>query len=307
MIRQHYEMAGFVIGRETPGQTVTKEFQGDIRRHLLAPLFAFLDEFIFLLRYVSYYFMSCVPVGGVTNVKAATFNKMALKMLSDLAAIRGLCAIGLDGSARMLLRLLYETAILWCRFLLDEASRFEFENATTPKASNEFWHKYIARNKSRTYVRGKMHELGMNWMGDYQDGKYLDAANELMGIASHPSFLMASLAMDVDFKQPTENFAVREPILTSHFTLCTTIFIVILPFSFTPDLDYNLISIDMLQRGEMFPANSRTKTWDEYSRYVRLMFMSQFFAAIEFMNGLHLEVTAQLSGDTSMTASGFIH
>jgi len=135
-IKLIYEKAGFLIPSGTPGASVTEEFPGEVADDELRSLYVFIDEFIALFRYAGFYFMSAIPEGGA---RAATFYRLSARQARNLASIRLLCSSGLDTNARMLLRLLYETSLLWSRFLIDENCRVEFEGCGDANSSNDFW------------------------------------------------------------------------------------------------------------------------------------------------------------------------
>ena len=108
-----------------------------------------------------------------------------------------------------------------------------------------------------------------------------------MGVASHAT--LGSVIIDAiqDVTDPNDQMVVRRTSNFSHFTLSTAIFVSMLPFSFLPEIEYSLRTIDMLERGPWHPKNSKAKNWEEYCRIIRLMPISLFFASVEFTNGLN--------------------
>ena len=276
--------------QQTPGQEICKEFKIEINQNPLGSLYAFVDELIFVLRYIGYYFLSAM---AVKNPRAVTFYRLSIQMLSTLASIRALCGLGLDSNARMQLRLLYETTILWCRFIFDEEARQAFEACDSPAVTNSFWHRYVSKQKSEKYIKNKTSELSLNWLGDYDDGRYLADAQMRMGLAAHPSLLGVSYDTMQSIQSPsTSSFGSGSTSGASSFTLSSAIFVTTMPFCFLPEIDYKLRTVDMLERGPFYPANHKASSWEEYCRIVRLMPMSLFLASIQFSNGVSRSIKA---------------
>lgn len=279
-IRLIYENAGFQVPSGTPGASVTKEFSGEVSDDELAALYVFVDEYIALFRYVGFYFMSAIPRSGRA---AATFYKLSVRQAGNLASIRLLCSSGLDMNARMLLRLLYETSLLWSRFLVDEVSRIDFEACLDAKSSNDFWHKYLAKGKTEKFMISMAAERGLVWLGN------LDAVMEEMkaknSLTAHPTNLASSFDGLADFK--SENYAVNRPSTASHFTLSTALFAAVMPFALKPDIPYGFNSVDLRgTEAPWAPEHSQPLSWEEYNHTLRDMFPSLWLMVLRFVEGL---------------------
>ncbi|MDQ9171723.1 hypothetical protein Q8A64_15015 [Oxalobacteraceae bacterium R-40] len=275
-----YEKAGFLVPNGTPGVSVTKEFPGEVGDDELASLYVFVDEFIALFRYSSFYFMSAIPEGGS---RATTFYRLSIRQTKNLASIRLLCSSGLDTNARMLLRLLYETSLLWSRFLIDESCRIEFEGCVDTNLTNDFWHKYLAKGKNEKFMKAAAAERGLIWLGN------LDATMEDMkvknSLTAHPTNLASYFDGIADFK--SESYAIQRPASASHFTLSTALFAATLPFALKPDIPYGFDSLDLRTAEELWPPeHSQPLTWEQYNQSLRDLFPSLWLMALRFIDGL---------------------
>src|SRR5690554_3587860 len=143
-IRLMYQKQGFQVNDAVPGDHVQAEFGIDVGEAPFAALYAFVDEYIALLRYQSIYFLSA---DHKVFPSAMTFYRLSIRQLRTLTSIRILCSYGLDANARFQLRLLYETAQLWVRFRIDQQILGDYTACTTSESANKFWHKYLSKEK----------------------------------------------------------------------------------------------------------------------------------------------------------------
>jgi hypothetical protein len=152
LIRKAYEHCGFELASgHTPGAMVRREYVGhNLSGNPYGALFHIIDEMTALVRFLSVGFMVAAPED---SEGAGFFWKMSAKAVSNLATIRVLSFLGLDGNARMVLRHHYETMLLWSRGRVDDAARIDFTRVSDPSESNEYWHKYLARSKSERFIR----------------------------------------------------------------------------------------------------------------------------------------------------------
>lgn len=275
-----YQDAGFKVPSGTPGGSVTKEFPGEVGDDELAALYVFVDEYIALFRYVGFYFMSAIPK---SSRAAATFYKLSVRQARNLASIRLLCSSGLDMNARMLLRLLYETSLLWSRFLVDETCRIDFEACVDANTTNEFWHKYLAKGKTEKFMLAVAAERNLAWVGS------LDAEMEEMktknSLTAHPTNLALSFDSLADFK--SEHYAIDRPSTASHFTLSTALFAAVMPFALKPDIPYGFDLVDLRDTEQPWPPeHSQALSWEEYNLALRDMFPRLWLMALRFVQGL---------------------
>lgn len=279
-VKLMYENAGFRILSGTPGMSVTNEFPGEVSDDELAALYVFIDEYIALYRYAGFYFMSAIPKSGKA---ATTFYNLSVRQARNLASIRLLCSSGLDMNARMLLRLLYETSLLWSRFLVDEPCRIDFEACVDAKTTNEFWHKYLAKGKTEKFMISVAAERKLVWLGN------LDAEMEEMktknSLTAHPTNLASSFDSLADFK--SQHYAIDRPSAASHFTLSTALFAAVMPFALKPDIPYGFDSLDLRGTEEPWtPEHSQSLSWVEYNLALRDMFPRLWLMALRFVQGL---------------------
>lgn len=279
-VKLMYEDAGFLIPGGTPGGSVTREFPGAISDDELAALYVFVDEYIAIFRYVGFYFMSGIPHSGPT---AATFYKLSVRQARNLASIRLLCSSGLDMNARMLLRLLYETSLLWSRFLVDDVCRTEFESCCDPITTNGFWHKYLAKGKTEKFMISVAAERGLIWLGSMDEE--MAEMKTKNSFTAHPTNLASYFDGLEDFKN--EHYAINRATKASHFTLSTALFAAAMPFALKPDVPYRIETID-LRRPEVLwpPEHSESLSWYEYNLALRDMLPSLWVMAIRFIEGL---------------------
>jgi hypothetical protein len=275
-----YEAAGFIVPNGTPGASVTNEFPIDINDKPLAALYVFIDEYIALFRYAGFYFTSAIPNSPAA---ATTFYRLSARQARNLASIRLLCSTGLDTNARMLVRLLYETSLLWSRFLLDEDARIEFEKCFDSKSANEYWHKYLSKGKTESFMIKATEEKGLLWLGNYKEAiEELKAKNSL---TAHPTNLLSWFDGVEDLR--TENYAINPPTAASHFTLSHALFAAAMPFAIKPDLPYKLSSIDLRRDQEPWPPiHSKPLSWEEYNKELRDMFPRLWVMAVRFIEEL---------------------
>lgn len=280
-IRLHWAEAGFDIGREVLGKSVPAEFGQDVAAHRLGALYAFIDEYLVLLRYVSYYFLSAVPASGQ---RAMLYNRLAIRQLRTAAAIRALCGLGLDGNARLQLRLLYETSLLWVRVRLDTTVMHDFESSGTPEKANAFWHKYLSKEKNERWLASELSRGKYVWLGVF-DTAIADMKTKI-SVATHPTLLQAALDTLQDIETPTDSLVLGQPSVASHFTLSATLLAAAIPFSLKPDPSYALTAIDMRERGPWHPKHRTAADWEEYNQYVRDMFVRLYLASLRFTEEL---------------------
>jgi hypothetical protein len=279
-IRLHWLEAGFDIGDEVLGKDVAAEFGQDVRTHRLGSLYAFLDEYLVLLRYVSYYFLFAVPASGQ---RAMLYNRLAIRQLRTAASIRALCSLGLDGNARLQLRLLYETSLLWVRVRLDPNVRQDFESSGTPEQANAFWHKYLSKEKNEKWLTGELAGGKYFWLGAFDTA--IAEMKSKISVATHPTWLQAYLDTLEDWEL-TDGLILSQPSEASHFTLSFTLLVAAIPFSLKPDPPYALGSIDIWKDGQLHPKHRTAVDWEEYNRHLRDMFVRLYLASMRFTEEL---------------------
>ncbi len=281
-IRLLYGKVGFELPVSTLGEAVASEFNKDISNTPLAALYAFVDEQIALLRLVSFYFISAALD---KENKGLIFYRLAIKQIKTLSSIRLLCTYGLDVNARMQLRLLYETSIVWARLRVDKQALDEFSLASTPELTNSFWHKYIAKSKTEKFLDAKFSESGHFWLGG--SNVMIEELKKKISSVSHPSFLAAFFDTLYDWANKENSVALTEPSQSSHFTLSYATLVVSIPFSIKPEPPYGFSCIDMFEKNrDISPLKHPQADWDEYSQKIRDMFPTLIIMAVRFSEGL---------------------
>lgn len=274
-----YRNAGFEAPDKPLGEEVATEFRKDIKNTPLAALYAFVDEQIALLRLASFYFLS--TISDKENI-GRIFYKLTIKQIKTLASIRLLCTYGLDVNARMQLRLLYETSVLWSRLRVDKQARDDFVLANNTELSNAFWHKYISKSKTEKFLDKMFSENGNIWLGGANP--IIEELKRKIGPSSHPSFLSTYFDTSNDSE---DNVALSDTKPSSHFTLSLSILAVSIPFSLKPEPTYDLSCINMFENNQYVPPlNHPNADWDEYSQKVRDMIPTLVLMAVRFTEGL---------------------
>lgn len=277
-IRLIYENQGFQLADAVPGDQVQNELGIDVRDAPISALYAFVDEYIILLRCQSIYFLSVVHENSPS---AMTFYRLSIRQLRTLTSIRALCSYGLDANARLQLRLLYETAQLWARFRIDRDTLSDYTACSTPESANKFWHKYLSKEKTERYLRNQVQEGRVSWIGGVED--QINDLKQKLSLVAHPTFIADYHETLADWNGHQEMAVVTKPLKSSYFTLSKAIFVTAMPFTISPDLPYNLDSIS-LRKGEAGwdPIQHPTESWEEYNSHLRNMLPALFLMAIRF-------------------------
>lgn len=278
--------AGFSIEQGRLGLQAENEFNTNIETELAA-LYVFVDEYLVLLRYVSFYFLSGMA-GAISEddkdsvAKAKLFYQLSIKQLQTTTSIRLLCSNGLDGNARSQLRLLYEYSLLWIRLLYDIEVTREYQAASTPELSNKFWHKYISRGKNESWVEEYLNKEKIFCLRPHE--KTLEEFKYIISTTSHPSFIQGNIDSQFDFDD-LDNIFLSTPTPASHFTLSYTLLICATPFSLKPFPDYQLKTLD-LRDGMFYPEYKEKIEWDTYNARLHEMFSRLYILATIFVGKL---------------------
>jgi len=276
-IRLHWADAGFVPLPKLFSESVAEELgTAPLDTHLGA-LYVFVDECLGLLRYASYYFISGIPNSGQA---AALHYRLAVRQLRNLSSIRVLCAAGLDGNARMQLRLLYETSLVWVRVLFDPVFRADFEAAVTPEEGNSFWHKHMSKEKNQKWLEANLPAQGVTWFGG--DNDIVRAMKKRMSLSTHPTFWQAFVDAREDLNDPLDRLALGSASMASHFTLPMALFAAAIPFALSPEPDYGLSTVDLSADHPWSPAYTSSSNWDVYNSKLRLMIPRLLVASVRF-------------------------
>lgn len=277
-IRLMYEKQGFQIGDAVPGKFITKELQVDISEAPFSALYAFVDEYIVLLRSQSMYFLTA---DHEKYPSAMTFYRLSIRQLRSLASIRTLCSYGLDANARLQLRLLFETAQLWVRFRIDQESLNEYSECKSLKTANEFWHKYLSKEKTEHYLKHHMLEQGFNWIGGMDD--QIKDLKQKLSLVAHPTYLADYHETLADWKSESDTCVLTQPLEASYFTLSKSIFVTAMPFAIFPDPPYKIASKSIRDKGKGWnPISHPTESWEDYNKQLRNMFPALFLMATRF-------------------------
>jgi len=278
-----YEDKGFEMLGRTPGQEIAAEAGGHISDVKLGALFALLDELVFIVRYQCHYLTSCVD--SVNNTHAVTYLRFCTGMLSTLWSIRILSSIGLDLNARTQLRYLYELAILWSRIQVDSDARDQFEK-TSLQATNLYWHKFLSRRKSEKYLLEGVKSGSFTWSGATQK---LDEIYEKLSLSAHPGFWGLYFETSTDFNGRGDNIVKRDAEGATLFTLSSTIFLSLLPFSVNGISEWPFSAVDLFEPSKIYPALPRARDWSQYCFELRKMLLGIGLLSFRF--------SAELAGE----------
>lgn len=280
-IRLIYETQGFKLSSTALGEQVRKEIGIDIREAPYSALYAFVDEYTVLLRVLSSYFLSA---SHKENSPALVFYRLSIRQLRTLTSIRALCSYGLDSNARLLLRLLYETAQLWVRFRIDNDCLLEYAKCNTPEAANQFWHQYLSREKTERYIEKYASENKLSWLGNNAD--VINDLKRKLSLVAHPTYLGDYYETLSDWQDATGGSGITKPSKMSYFTLVNSITVTAMPFAIVPDPSYSLETIPLRSNPMDWIPIHETESWEDYNLKIRNMFPALFLMAIRFFEGL---------------------
>jgi len=248
LLKISYKNDGFPVREKTLGQQVSEEFGNQLSEHRHGCFYALLDEQLGLMRFVVWYFTSCL---FTEKVKGVQHLRLATSQFNALASIRLLCSRGFDIAARMQLRLLYENSIIWSRLLIDEEASKEWDRSFSLEQGNLFWHKYISKSKTEKYMKRAAEERGFTWLGN--DELSVASLKNIVGFATHPTVFASYLNAKHDFNSTSRNGLVLGEIVDdSIVTVIAAMFCASLPFAIFPHPGFGVQSIDFLQLGHPF-------------------------------------------------------
>ena len=276
-IRLHWNDAGFAPLPNLLSESVADELGTSSLDTQLGALYVFVDECLGLLRYTTHYFLSGIPDSGQTS---ALYYRLAVKQLRNLSAVRVLCAAGLDGNARMQLRLLYETSLVWVRVLFDPVFRADFERAIGPKDANTFWHEHMSKGRNEKWLQINLTAQGVTWFGG--DNDLVREMKQEMSLSSHPTIWQAIFDAEEDLSDPQDRLVLGSASGASNFTLTMAIFAAAIPFALFPEPDYGLRTVDLSAVRPWPPAHVSNPNWDVYNSKLRLMMPRLLIASVNF-------------------------
>jgi hypothetical protein len=278
-IKLIYKKQGFTIAGNSLADNVYNEFNIEIKYSKIASLFAFIDEYIVLLRLISEFYLLGV---SENNKYSKTYYRLAIRQIKHLTSIRLLCSYGLDNNARTILRLLYETSLVWSRFKLDINFLDEYTTNWGLKESNEFWHKYIKSSKTQKYITEEITRRNLTWLGSVD--KQISHMQSILSATSHPSNLTDIFNVKTDFK--SQFIGVESISESSHFTLTYSIMCTAMPFSILPDPDDNF-KIEKNYDTDFLLTNTNLNTSFEYYSELKKLIPILFLMSTKFSNELN--------------------
>ncbi|UOK42143.1 MULTISPECIES: hypothetical protein [Flavobacterium] len=274
-----YKKSGFDFNEKTLGENIYKEFNIEIKNSKYASLFAYVDEYIVLLRIISQFYL----IGSKENNKhSSTYYKITIRQIKHLSSIRLLCSYGLDTDARTILRLLYETSLVWTRCKLDIDFLEDYNNSLGFKESNEFWHKYIKSSKTEKFIKDEVSKRKLTWLGDLDD--QISHMKTILSSTSHPSNLVDNIDFENDFN--SDFLGVGKVSKSSHLTLSYAIMCTAMPFSLLPNPD-DKFKILKNYEFKYLPINDKLNSSFEYYIELEKMFPVLFLMLSKFSNELN--------------------
>lgn len=224
-IKLLYEHIGYQLPKKTNGQNIYNEFNIDIKDSKISSLFAFIDEYISILRTISQFY---ILAAAEKNTYSGTYYKLINRQIENLTSIRLLCSYSLDNNARQTLRLLHETSLVWTRCLIDEKFFIEYNKSFGLKESNEFWYKFIRRNKTEKYIQEFAKNNNLLWIGNLNE-QIIGHMKTITNAASHTNFTVDSLTFQSSLFKDT--FGDGITLDNSKVTLTYSIMCIAMPFS----------------------------------------------------------------------------
>lgn len=291
-IRLHWEVAGFDALPTLLAESVASELGRDVYETRLGALYVFVDEFIGVLRYTSYYFL----FGVAEHPRSALlFYRLAVKQVRTLAAIRMLCGSGLDANARMQLRLLHETSLVWVRSVVDQDFQDEFAQAGDPEAANRFWHKELSKGKNEKWLRAHLPARGIKWFGD--DKPTIESMQRNLSLSAHPTSLLAAFDAQNDWRDPSDALVLNRPSDASHFTLSMALYVTAMPFLMMPSPTYGMGGAGLTRNWH--PKHRSASDWETYNAKMREMFARLYLASTRFSDELAKPQEARQKSDSA--------
>lgn len=278
-IKLLYNKKGFTFVEKTFGENIYDEFNIEVKNSKISSLFAYLDEYIVLLRILSeFYLLSALEKNKFSN----TYYRLTIRQIKHLTSIRLLCSYGLGTDARTILRLVYETSLIWSRCKLDSSFLEEYSNNFGFKESNEFWHKYIKSSKTEKFIKDQVSNKKLTWFGNLDT--QISHMKAVLSTTSHPSNMIDGFSFESDLK--SELLGVETISNGSHFTLTYAIMCASMPFSMLPDPD-DKIKIRKNYDMKYLPLNDKLKSSFEYYSELKNMIPILFLMLIKFSNELN--------------------
>ncbi len=189
-IYKSYQEAGIQFDLNQMMRSSLEDELGKLPDGWNAGLFRYLDECIALLNNAE--FTLTFAVAQRRDSSLGALITLIHQIKCNVIAIRVLGNHGLDDQCRLTLRALYENCIALCRAVVDVEFRAAFSAATSTAKANSFWHTYIARSKSETYLSSynKMAKRKCPFV----IGGWFENARLILGVSAHPNFLGSSIA-----------------------------------------------------------------------------------------------------------------
>lgn len=277
-IKLLYEKYGFTFTEKTFGENIYDEFNIEVKDSKIGALFAYVDEYIVLLRILSkFYLLGALEKNKYSN----TYYTITLRQIKHLTSIRLLCSYGLDTDARTILRLLYETSLIWSRCKLDLTFLDDYNKNFGFKESNEFWHKYIKSSKTEKFINNEVIEKKLTWIGNLEP--QMSHMKTILSSTSHPSNMIDSFNFESDLE--SELLGVETISNSSHLTLSYAIMCTAMPFSMLPNPDDHF-KIDKNYDLNYIPLNAKLNSSFEYYNELKNMLPVLFLMSIKFSNGI---------------------
>lgn len=145
-------------------------------------LFRFLDETIYLFKFLGYFTLA----GALKDKKGRGIAMLTYQIEKSLMAVRVLSAAGLDASARQNLRTLFEMCQAICRCVVDHEFSEKFSEPNTPEAANKFWHEFISKEKTTKFLQ-KYNDENEDKCAVVMEGVFGETS-KILGVGAHPNY-----------------------------------------------------------------------------------------------------------------------
>lgn len=269
-----YNKNGADVNSDVLKRSILEDSLGELPDTWNVGLFRFLDESIYLIKYLGYFALA-------TDLQDKTSRSIAIliyQIEKNLLAVRVLSAAGLDASARQNLRALFEMCQSLCRCVVDQEFSEKFSEPQTPVAANKFWHEFISKEKTAKFLK-RYNEENEDKCLLVVEGVFESASN-ILGVSAHPNFLgwrfdfgndWTTLSAEVD----QENMFQFNPVQASELVLTTAAQIAFLTFQFyTKQVAEKQSTLGLLSNNPMFKhCESDTAAIETIGKNSAMMFL----------------------------------
>jgi hypothetical protein len=269
-----YNHNGADVKSDLLKKSILEDSLGELPDTWNAGLFRFLDEAIYLFKYIGYFTLA----RSLKDKSESSISILTYQIEKSLLAVRVLSAAGLDASARQNLRAMFEMCEAICRCVIDVEFSKSFSEAQTMETANKFWHEFISKGKTTKFLQ-KYNDENENKCGLVMDD-VLGNAFKVLGLGAHPNFLGWSLDFKKDwqtiFSDPDASSMFSfSPKMASELVLVTTSQIAFITLTFLVSrVAKDCPTLGLLSKNPMFKhCKSDSEAIEAVGKNSALMFL----------------------------------